>query len=74
MPRIYGDSHNAILSRYIAASESKVNGHERIVPALDKQGYIIPVNALTKALPTLVQGIQIVGFLAKMEENFKEDQ
>ena len=54
MPKIYGDSHNAILSRYIAASESKVNGHERVVPALNKAGFILPVNALTKALPSLL--------------------
>ena len=47
-------------------SESKVNGLERIVPALDKQGYICPVSALTKVLPTLDFGIQIVGFLAKL--------
>jgi len=27
MPKIFGDGHNAILSRFISASESKVNGH-----------------------------------------------
>jgi PAS domain S-box-containing protein len=66
MPKIYGDNHNATLTRYIRASESKVNGHERVVPALTKEGFILPTTALTKALPTLAKGIQIVGFLAKM--------
>ncbi len=66
MPKIYGDNHNATLTRYIRASESKVNGHERVVPALTKDGFILPTTALTKALPTLAKGIQIVGFLAKM--------
>ena len=66
MQKFYGEHHNAVLARYIKASESKVNGLERIVPALDKQGYICPVSALTKVLPTLDFGIQIVGFLAKL--------
>ena len=73
MPKIYADNHIATLSRYIAASERKVNGHERVVPALTKSGFILPVTALTKALPTLTNGIQIVGFLAKLEETFKDE-
>ena len=36
MPKFYGEHHNAVLARYIKVSESKVNGLERIVPALDK--------------------------------------
>jgi PAS domain S-box-containing protein len=63
MPKIFGDGHNAILSRFISASESTVNGNERTVPALQKDGYMLPVTALTKALPNLSNGIQIVGYL-----------
>jgi len=43
MPKIYAESHHAVLTRYIAASESKVNGVERVVPALNKDGLMIPV-------------------------------
>lgn len=66
MPKFYGEHHNAVLARYISVSESKVNGLERIVPALNKDGYICPATALTKVLPSLDFGIQIVGFLAKL--------
>ena len=66
MPKIYAETHNAVLSRYIAASESTVNGKERTVPALTKDGFMLPVTALTKALPSLIHGIQIVAFLAKL--------
>ncbi len=67
MPKIYAQHHNETLSRYINSSESKVNGHERIVPALTKEGFMLPMTALTKVLPSLINGIQIVAFLAKFE-------
>jgi hypothetical protein len=65
MPKIYGEHHDQILQRYIGSSESKVNGHERVVPALTKDGFMLPVTALTKVLPSLINGIQIVAFIAK---------
>jgi len=73
MPKIYADSHHAVLTRYIAASESKVNGMERIVPALSKEGFMLPVTALTKPLPNLTKGIEIIAFLAKYEEKSGDD-
>ena len=65
MPKIYGETHDSVLERYIGSSESKVNGHERLVPALTKDGFMLPVTALTKVLPSLINGIQIVAFISK---------
>jgi hypothetical protein len=67
MPKIYGENHNAVLTRYIKSSESKVNGTERLVPALTKEGHMLPITALSKVLPSLIDGIQIVAFIAKFE-------
>jgi PAS domain S-box-containing protein len=73
MPKIYGEHHNAVLRRYVNSSESKVNGHERLVPALTKEGFMLPATALTKVLPSLINGIQIVAFIARFEEVPEEE-
>ena len=44
-----------------------MNGHERIVPALTKDGFMLPITALTKVLPSLIDGIQIIALIAKYE-------
>lgn len=74
MPKVYAENHNAVLNRYILASESKVNGKERIVPALTKKSFMLPVRALTKALANLEKGIQIVGFISTVEERSSEEE
>jgi PAS domain S-box-containing protein len=53
MPKVFGEHHNAVLAKYMSISSDKYNGKERIVPALGKDGYMIAVVALTKALPNL---------------------
>ena len=65
MPKIYGEVHDEVLKRYSRSSESKVNGHDRLVPALTKDGFMLPVTALTKVLPSLIDGVQIAAFLSK---------
>jgi hypothetical protein len=66
MPKIFGESHNQVLEKYLSTSSDKYNGKERIVPVLAKNGYMIPAVALTKALPDLEKGIRIVGFISKL--------
>jgi hypothetical protein len=68
MPKIFGERHNQVLEKYLSTSSDRYNGKERIVPALGKDGYMIPVIALTKAIPNLEHGIHIVGFISKLEE------
>ena len=67
MPKIYGEYHDEVLKRYLGSSESSVNGHERVVPALTKEGFMLPITALTKVLPSLISGIQIIALIAKYE-------
>ncbi len=55
-----------MLEKYLSTASDKCNGKERIVPALAKDGYMIPAVALTKALPNLESGIRLVGFMSKL--------
>lgn len=48
-------------------------GLERLVPVLDKDGFIIPSLAFTKQIPNLEEGIQIVGFLSNYSQ-VEEDE
>ena len=57
MPKVFGESHNMVLNRYLSTSAERFNGKERIVPVLAKCGYMQPCYALTKALPNLEKGI-----------------
>ncbi len=41
------------MAKYLSTSSDRYNGKERVVPALAKDGYMLPVVALTKALPNL---------------------
>lgn len=45
-----------------------------VVIALNRNGFMEPVTALTKVLPTLVNGIQIVGFISPLFENGSETE
>ena len=67
MPKIFAEYHNNVLSQYLTTSDERMNGKERMVPVLCKDGYMFPASAYTKALPNLTSGIQIVGFISKFE-------
>ena len=44
-----------------------------MVPALRKDGYMLPCIALTKAIPDLTNGIQIIAFINQHEEKTEEE-
>ena len=75
MPKFFSDHHDLVLSRFLATSNEKLNNKERIVPLLDSSRYIIPIMALTKAIPDLSEGIRIVGFINELTdfEEFEEE-
>lgn len=74
MPKIFSDHHNNVLSRYLQTSNERMNGKERIVPVLCEDGFMFPATAYTKALPNLEQGIQIVGFISKVEVSLEDEE
>ena len=45
---------------------------ELSLPALHKQGHLVPVTALIKMVPSLVQGIRIVAFMGEYTEDMDD--
>ena len=67
MPKIIGDSHDFYMRRYFESSEKRVIGEERVVFPVNKAGYMVPCTLMIKVLPTLDDGIRVVGFLKDIE-------
>ena len=65
MPKIFADDHDMNVQRYMTSSKCKTKGQELIVPGLHKNGYIIPITALIKVIPSLKEGIHIATFIGK---------
>jgi hypothetical protein len=61
MPKFIGSMHDDILMNYLESTESKVDNNERLVPMMDKDNYLVFVRILTKPLPSLFNGLEIVG-------------
>ena len=64
MPKIFADSHDRLLFKYLDSPNSQLN-IERTVYPINAKGYIVPSMLTAKILPNLENGIQIVGFLRK---------
>lgn len=67
MPKIIGDAHDGFMKNYFESSEPVVMGQERIVFPINKGGYLVPCSLMIKILPTLDDGIRVVGFLKDLE-------
>ena len=67
MPKIIADGHDGMMRRYFETSESVIIGKERIVFPVNKSGYLVPCSLMIKVLPTLDEGIRVVGFLKDLE-------
>lgn len=68
MPKIYSDYHDKFMNNFLDTSQSKVLGLERLVLALNKEGFIVPCTLMIQVLPNLKEGISIVGFLKDIDE------
>lgn len=74
MPKIYADYHTNFMLSYFDKDKGKAMNNERMVYSMSKDGYIIPCTLLIKVLPSLFDGIQIVGFLKEKEsENILDE-
>ncbi|CDW76577.1 pas domain s-box family protein [Stylonychia lemnae] len=69
MPKILSDNHDSFIQNYFETAKAKIIEVKRIVIAKDKQGFIIPVHILVKAIPNLQRNLTFVGFLKKVDEN-----
>jgi PAS domain S-box-containing protein len=62
MPQQFALSHSAAITKYFE-SNAAITKKERLVFALHILGYIVPCNILCKVIPTLENGIEIIGFI-----------
>ncbi|KAL4430236.1 hypothetical protein ABPG74_014795 [Tetrahymena malaccensis] len=63
MPPLISKRHSSFMNRFIQTSQSAFTQNFRIVPALNKKGYLVPSNLLLKVIPEFNNGIQISGIL-----------
>mgnify|MGYP000952821047 CR=1 FL=1 len=66
-PKVFGEIHNAILENYFDNADNKVYGTEKLVFPVNKQGYIVPCTLMSKILPSLDEGLRLVGFLKEVD-------
>lgn len=69
MPKILSDNHDSFIKNYFETAKAKILEVRRIVIAKDKDGYIVPVHILVKAIPSLKGNLTFVGFLKKVNES-----
>lgn len=68
MPKVVSEIHDNFLKKFLDTSVagSTIN-QERLVLCLNKQGYLVACSLMIKVLPSLSEGITLVGFLKEME-------
>ena len=72
MPKIYGTYHNQKMKNYFEYGKTKIINQDRIVYAMQKNGYILETNLYLKILPKLDNGIQVIGFMSTRHQNKEE--
>jgi len=68
MPKILADNHDTFIKNYFETAKAKILEQQRIVFAKSKEGYLIPVNILIKAIPNLQRSLTFIGFLKRLDE------
>eukprot|EP00347_Sterkiella_histriomuscorum_P019286 403342226 len=68
MPKILSDNHDSFIHNYFETAKAKILEVRRVVIAKDKQGFVVPVHILVKAIPNLKRNLTFVGFLKKVDD------
>jgi len=61
MPKFIGNMHDDVLRNYLELSRSEFDYVERLVPMIDSRNFMILARVLTKPLPSLINGLELVG-------------
>ena len=69
MPKLLSDNHDSFINNYFETAKAKILEKNRQVFAKNKEGFIIPINILVKAIPNLKRNLTFIGFLRKMSED-----
>lgn len=68
MPKFIGSMHDDVLTSYLELSESKYDFVERLAPMMDRNNYLVFARILTKPLPSLLNGLELVGIFNQIIE------
>lgn len=65
MPSEIGKVHRKLMLRFFDNTNSSVLNKMRELYAIDKDGFLLPVILLTKLLPSLRNGLKLIGMINK---------
>lgn len=68
MPTFIGNMHDDVLKNYLELSESKFDFVERLAPIITKSSFLVLTRILTKPLPSLINGLELVGIFFRLME------
>ena len=60
--------HDDVLYQYLEMAESKYDFVERVAPMIDKHNFLVLSRILTKPLPSLINGLELVGLFQPILE------
>ena len=60
--------HDDVLRNYLELENSQYDFVERLAPMIDKDNYMILVSILTKPLPSLLNGLLLIGIFNEITE------
>ena len=63
MPSLFSHTHSAAITQSFEAN-TMITKKERLVFPLHSLGYLVPSNIICKIIPTLENGIEIIGFIS----------
>ena len=69
MPKFIGNMHDDVLRNYLELSQSQYDFAERLVPMIDAHNFMVLSRMLTKPLPSLYNGLELVGIFNAVVEN-----
>ena len=61
MPKFIGNMHDDVLRSYLELSQSQYDYVERLVPMMDANNFMVLARMLTKPLPNLLNGLELIG-------------
>lgn len=60
--------HDDVLRNYLELSQSQYDYVERLVPMIDARNFMVLARVLTKPLPSLLNGLELVGIFNVVTE------
>jgi PAS domain S-box-containing protein len=72
IPRIYHKIHDTYIEDILDQNDSKIISHQYRMFPLDQNGHIIECNMISKFMPSVTYGINIVSFLEQCDKQKDE--